>query len=148
MGTSDGKATNEKPASGNFKDLRKQKDALIGKPSGTYNLRTGRRVNLKYGFQVAFQTTSSEDKNSPNYLTGEQYDAIGKKLSEETGSQLYAGVFDETPEVSVRVKDEATALELIKKYKQHSAWDWANGKILKNPDFDEVGSDNVIVNGK
>ena len=131
-----------------FKDLRKKKNALIGKPSGTYDIKTGKPVSFKTGYQVSFQTTSGEDKNSPNYLNDAQYDKMAKELCREANSRPYAGVFDETPEVSARVRTKKQAEALLVKYKQYSAWDWKKGVQLPNKHHAEIEKENVIIKGK
>lgn len=101
---------------------------------GTFDEK-GNPVSYDSGFQVAFQTSDSEDKGKDSYLGGQLYDKMVEAVSKRTGSKPHIGVFDE-PEVSFHCKDVKEALKIAKEHNQFSIWDWEAGKQIRNPWYD------------
>jgi len=130
---------NELKKSTSQKGWRKKKDDLFNKlkneEDGTYDAKTGKRVELTEGYQVAFQTSESEDKESKGYLTDDKYDEIVEKFRRLTGSEPYVGKFD-VPEISFTCKNKRQALRLAREYNQHSIWDNRGCHIIKNGYYD------------
>lgn len=104
---------------------------FIGKQDGTFDLETGSPVTYNQGFQVAFQTTDSE----AGVLSDEDYDRMVDEITKATGSKPHLGVF-EVPEISFHCDNFDQAVELMKKYNQHSIWDWEVCDIVMNPELD------------
>ena len=104
---------------------------FIGKQDGTFDLETGSPVTYNQGFQVAFQTTNSET----GALSDEDYDRMVEEITKATGSKPHLGVF-EVPEISFHCDNFDQAVELMKKYNQHSIWDWEVCDIVMNPELD------------
>lgn len=117
-----------------YRQLRNaQLEKLIDADDGTFNLQTGKNVGdtITDGYQMAFQTTDSEDPNKPTYVSDEEYDALCREFIRQFG-KLYIGVFD-VPEISVRVKSKKRAKqEAFGKYNQNSIYDWKNSKLIFN----------------
>jgi len=104
---------------------------LLGKEDGTFDLESGNPVSYNDGYQVAFQTTESEDGK----MSDEEYDKIVEEIVKATGAKPNLGNF-EVPEISFHVATKKQAKELMKKYNQHSIWDWKAGDIILNEDLD------------
>lgn len=104
---------------------------LLDKDDGTFDLESGKPVSYQDGFQLAFQTTDSEDGG----MDDAEYDRLVDELSKATGSKPHLGNF-EVPEVSFWVKDRATAIQLMQKHNQHSIWNWKKSRIIMNKNLD------------
>ena len=115
------------------------KEKLKDLPDGTYDFDTGNPIDFsgQKKYQVAFQTTSSEDETSSNYLTNEEYDALVEYFSLETGSKPYLGKF-EVPETSFLCETFEQAMDLAKKFNQKSIWSWEIMDEIQNPDYDQT----------
>lgn len=102
---------------------------------GTYTL-DGKPVSFKSGYQVSFQTTGGEDKNSPTYMSDDEYDRLVDEMRKATGSEPFLGIFGE-PEISFRCSSMKQAQELAIKYNQHSVYNWKSGSLWINPTLDK-----------
>ena len=58
-----------------------------------------------------------------------------EEITKATGSKPHLGVF-EVPEISFHCDNFDQAVELMKKYNQHSIWDWEVCDIVMNPELD------------
>ena len=75
------------------------------------------------GFQVSFQTTNGEGYNRGRkdlMMSDEEYDATVERLSSETGSPPYVGVFGGIPEVSFRCDTLDQAMDIARRHNQVS----------------------------
>ncbi len=116
----------------------REKNGEDGLPDCTVDPDTGEMVNFEDGFQVSFQTSVSE-QDGDGALSDGEYDRIAGELSKRTGSRAYIGVFDE-PETSFHCKNYSQAMNIAKKYNQHSILNW---KML-NKYKDEEWTDEVM----
>ena len=91
---------------------------------GTFDFETGESVSFNNGYQVSFQ------QSTINY-TDEEYDNLTNEIADRTKSNAYIGYFGES-EISFHCQDLETAVEIMKKYNQHSIYDWKTGKIIEN----------------
>ena len=130
-----GKGKGGKPSDSEWRKKRDKLSSLKDKPDGTYDPDTGKDVSFEDGYQVAFQTSESEQEGKGGYMSGKMYDRMVKEMQKRTGSKAYIGKFDE-PEVSFHVKDLKEAMKIAKEHNQHSVWDWKSGDIIKNPWYD------------
>lgn len=125
--------------------FRAKRDAFREKlkdaPDGTYDFETGEAVSFvgQKKWQVSFQTTASEDKNSNEYLTDDEYDSLVDRLSKETGSKPYLGKF-EALEISFACDTEQQALDIAREFNQMSVWNWERMEELVNPFFDPTNN--------
>jgi len=89
------------------------------------------------GWQVSFQTTNGEGFNKRAgdgaFMTDSDYDDTVERLTKETGSRPYLGVFGDIPEISFRCDSYKKALEIAKRYNQVSI---ANNKRIAQGIFD------------
>ena len=123
-----------------------QLEKLIDSDDGTFDLLTVANVGnaITDGYQMAFQTTDSEDPNKPTYVSDEKYDALCEEFRHHFG-RLYIGVFD-VPEISVRVKNKKRAkAEAFGKYNQNSIYDWADQKLIFNKRQDKTTNSVKII---
>lgn len=111
-----------------------------GKEQGTYNFETGEAVSFDKGFQISFHRYA-EDGSPYGRYNNEEYDSLTNKMSEQTGSNPYIGVFP-TPEVSFWVDNLELAIKLGKENNQYGIYDWVAGDVIeldynksKNPLF-------------
>ena len=100
----------------------REKNGESGMPDCTVDPDTGDMVNFQDGFQVSFQTSISE-MDEDGALPDVDYDKIAKELEMRTGSKAYVGVFDE-PETSFHCRNYSQAMNIAKKYNQHSILNW------------------------
>ena len=123
------KGKEDKEAQG--REYRDKLKAIKGKPDGTYDLDTGERVNFgNKGYNVSFEQSSDK------YSDGEYYDKIYECRNKCDG-KVYGGVFGGDPEISFYTKDKKTAVEIMKKYNQHSIWDNSIQDVIENEDQNE-----------
>lgn len=106
----------------------------------------GEQVNFKSGYQVAFQTVTSEKKDSKLYLTDSEYDKLVNDLRNETGSEPFVGVFG-SPEISFRCRSMKQAMQIAKRYNQLSVWDWGAEDEKENKEIDKE-TNNIGKGGK
>lgn len=100
-------------------------------PDGTYDVNEGTAVDFKgKGYNVSFEQSGVKLDD------GEYYDAIDYCRNKCDGN-VYAGKFGGDPEISFYTKDKKTAMEIAKKYNQHSIWDVENERVILNPDYNE-----------
>ena len=95
---------------------------------GTYSIdKNGklRKENLKSGYQTSFFRDEIEDNDIQD---------LAHKFERAFG-EPYLGIFDE-PEISFSIKDKNVALDVAKIFNQHSIWDNAQGKGIKNVAYD------------
>jgi hypothetical protein len=119
-------------------NYKKILNKYITYPEGTYDLSTGKEITYKDGYQVSFHQTSD------NY-SQEEYNKIVDELKTISGSGAHIGVFDEEPEVSFHFNSLEEAKKVMKKYNQHSIFDWkayATGRpskewYIKNDSLDK-----------
>lgn len=104
---------------------------LIDKEDDTLDLDSGKPISYKDGFQLAFQTTDSEDGG----MDDAEYDRLVDEISKATGSKPHLGNF-EVPEISFWVKNRLDAIKLMEKYNQHSIWNWKKTRIIMNKNLD------------
>jgi len=101
------------------------KDLIQKGEDGTFDLTSGKPVSYEDGFQVSFQTTSSEEGG----VNDADYDKTVDELTKLTGSQPHLGSYG-VPEVSFHCSDLKQALEIGKKYNQESVYDWLTGECI------------------
>ena len=119
------KRTSFKETESKYRKMRNNLcDTLKDKPDGTYDPETGKPISFKDGYQVAFQTSVSEDLDDEGYVSDEDYDRIVEELCKRTGSPAYVGKFD-VNEISFHCETMEEAMDIAKKYNQHSIMDWA-----------------------
>lgn len=127
----------------------REKNGEPGMPDCTVDPDTGDMVTFRDGFQVAFQTSVSEE-DGDGHVSDEDYDRITEELKKRTGSKAYVGVFD-VPETSFHCRTYAQAMAIARRYNQHSILKWSalnkyrdvewteeiTKKIfIENPDYD------------
>ena len=133
------------------KGYRSKRDFIMKKlndfPDGTYDLNTGDPIDFsgQKKFQVAFQTTASEDKTSEKYMTNDLYDALVEVYSWLTGSKPYLGKF-EVAEISFLCDSFELAMKIAKMHNQKSIWSWEIMDEIQNPDYDPT--QNLVKAGK
>lgn len=110
----------------NIKDILNSSKGLI---DGTYDLVTKEPLDLKEGYQVAFETLS---RNLDNYYTDEEYDNIVYKLSCLIGANADIGVYNNNPHISFYVKNLNLSLSLAALFNQKSIWDWNKSDEIFN----------------
>lgn len=123
------------------KNVQSKVESFRGKPMGTYDLATGKEKTYTDGYCVSFHQNEPDEKGNykshmGRYTSGE-YDRITNEL-QDLGLEVNVGVFDDEPEVSFYTKDKKTALNLMKKYNQHSIYDVKVGDIIVNPYYDKT----------
>jgi len=92
-----------------------------GQPDGTYDPCTGKPLAKTSGFQASFERTGVN-------LSAEQFAQHVKDFQNKTGAEMNVGVFCGTPEVSFTAKTKEQALQLARRYNQHSVFDPVRGK--------------------
>ena len=109
------------------------------KEDGTYDFETGKPKDYPDGYSVSFHQNEPDAngnwKSDYGRYTEEDYDKNVAEMVSESGGELNIGYFSGTPEVSVWVKGIKEAKKLMKKYNQHSIWDWKAGDIILNPNY-------------
>ena len=110
------------------------------KEDGTYDFETGKPKSYPNGYSVSFHQNEPDEngkwKSDYGRYSEKDYDKNVSDLVNETGGELNIGYFAGTPEVSVWVKDFATAVKMAKKHNQNSIWDWEKQDVWINPDYD------------
>lgn len=115
---------------------RLMRNALIEKTiddgDHTADLVTGEKVEYPDGFQVAFQTTDSENPNKPGFIPDERYDELVEEMAASSGSKPHLGIYG-VPEVSFRFKDVKQACDAaFGKYNQEAVLDWSTRDLIWN----------------
>jgi len=105
-------------------DFAKAKELGKGLKDGTYDLKTGKKLDLEGddSYMVSFEQSSDA-------YTPEEYNKIIKELMDETGSEAYLGVYGQ-PEISFKVATEEEAMALAKRFNQESIY--FNGRVLED----------------
>lgn len=86
-------------------------------PSGTYDIKTLKKVDLTSGYQVSFWQIGDNYSNSA-------YSKIADEMVSISDGKAYAGKFEGDPEISYHVANREEAIRIAKKYNQKSVWDW------------------------
>ena len=112
-----------------------------GRPEGTYNLLTGEMVNLSDGFMVTFHQNEADEnghyKSHFGRYTSDEYDQTAYDFAMDNDAEVFVGVFDNEPEISLKVKTKAQAKALSEKYHQQSYWDNKKGEAKENKKRDK-----------
>ena len=108
----------------------------IDKGDHTADLETGEEVTYSDGYQLAFQTSTSEDPSSPHFVSDERYDELTEQMIRDTGSRPHLGIYG-VPEISFREADEKKAKNLaFVKYNQEAVLNWATRDLEFNDSQD------------
>lgn len=119
----------------NTENLRTLRDSLNISQDGTYNF-YGDAVSFSSGYQVAFQTSESENPDSELFLSDAEYDEAGRYCVETTASQYFIGCFGGDREISVHTESREQALAIAKRFNQHSIWSWEDQDVVLNEHYD------------
>ena len=128
-----GSEEKSKPSIGVKSKYRKLRDSIAHKfkgQDGTIDPDTGELMEFDDGFQVAFQTSVSEDADSGYGMDDDDYDKTVRELENRTGSKAYIGNFD-VPEVSFHCKTMEEAMDIAKEYNQQSIFNWKAAQELE-----------------
>ena len=114
---------------------------LTESPDGTYDLESGEPVDFsgKKFYQVSFQTTQTDTE-----MSSQEFNKTVEMLKRETKSRVYLGKFDGNVELSFAAKNRKLAMEIAKRFNQHSIWDWKSGDLILNDYFNK--DTNIILN--
>lgn len=100
-------------------------------PDGTYDLDTGKPVDFGgKGYNVSFEQSGVK-------LSDAEYWERIQECRDKCDGRVYAGKFGGDPEISFYTTNKEDALDIMRKYNQHSIWDNSIGDIIENPDYDE-----------
>lgn len=131
-----GQTTFDDPGNSKYRALRNAQNKKLA-PFGTYDLRTGRPIEYKTGYQVAFQEDTTEALDHDRYISGKDYDSLVERLSKECNSMPHLGTFG-NPEISFHVESKDQAMAVARRFNQESIYDWStHGKTYEcfpNPD--------------
>lgn len=115
-------------------------ESYRGRSMETYSLTDGKERSYNEGYSVTFHQNEPDEKGGYKSHMGrysdDEYDSLTNKIAEKYGADVNVGVFDDEPEISFHIKNLNDATRLMKKYNQHSIWDWKRGKLIVNKRYD------------
>ena len=108
----------------------------VKREDGTYDLGTGKKVDLSSGFQVTFHQNKSMAERFGAYSDEEYATMIAITMKEIGADKVYCGNFGNA-EISFTCNDEKIAKRFCEEQNQHSLWKNEKQEIWENPKYNK-----------
>ena len=126
--------TEAKKYSGYLETIKKFND--VKREDGTYDLKTGEKVELSSGFQVTFHQNKSMEERFGAYSDEDYSTMIAITLKEIGADKVYCGNFGNA-EISFTCNNEKLAKRFCQEQNQHSLWKNEKQEIWENPKYNK-----------
>lgn len=130
------KTSKHKPVSGIIKKI----ESFKGKPTGTYDIKTGEKKTYSSGYSVTFHQNEPDEQGKLKSIFGrytpEEYDKLANELAAKYETEIDVGVYG-NPEVSFHLESLQEAAKIAMENNQHSIFCYKTGDLVYFSGYDE-----------